>query len=126
MTGKLLKHKVICPSCASRFARPLDYSLTNDTELTQPRRSTAYYGPLYYHTDTRCSSRFYTLRHVEGKEAERAIVIYDMDFNIVYEKIFKFNEIPRIVPADDGIVVICTDPMDADRFALVKYRICWK
>ena len=125
-TGKLLKEKDISPSCATRFDRPLDYSLTNDRELNQLRRSTAYYGPLYYHPDTRCFSRFYNLRQVEGREAERAIVIYDMDFNIVYEKIFKLNEISRIVPADDGIVVICTDPYDADTFALVKYKICWK
>ena len=125
-TGELIREKEISPSCATQFDRPMDPILATDKELNRLRRNTAYYGPLYYHPDAWCFSRFYNQKAVKGKEYERAIVIYDMDFNIVYEKTFGFNEIPRIVPADDGLIIIRTDPMDPDTFTLVRYKIRWK
>lgn len=123
---ELIREKGISPSCATKFDRPMDPLVATDKELNQLRKNTAYYGPLYYHPDARCFSRFYNLKNTTGKEGERAIIIYDMDFNIVYENTFKFNEIPRIVPTDDGLVIIRTDPMNPDTFVLIRYKILWK
>ena len=125
-SGKLTGEKDISPSCATRFAKPLDPTLTNNDALNQLRKSTAYYGPLYYHPDVECFSRFYLLGGVEGRDAEKAVIIYDKDFNIVYERKFKANEVSRMVPADDGFLTIPYDPMEADTFTVVKYKICRK
>lgn len=125
-TGKLVMEKEISPSCAVKFAKPLDSSLCSDEELNQLRKTTAYYGPVYYHPDVECFSRFYNLPHVDGKDSEMAVIIYDRDFNIVCEKMFSTNIIIKLVPADDGLVALLTDPYDADNFVMVKYKICWK
>ena len=39
---------------------------------------------------------------------------------------FRTNIIIKLVPADDCLVALLTDPYDADNFVMVKYRICWK
>lgn len=125
-SGNLTGEKDISPSCAGRFSKPFDPALTSDDELNRLRRTTAYYGPLYYHPDVECFSRFYLLGGVEGRGAEKAVIIYDKNFNIVYEQKFKANEVSRMVPADDGFLTIPYDPMNADTFTFVKYKICWK
>ena len=81
---------------------------------------------LYYHPDVECFSRFYLLGGVEGRDAEKAVIIYDKDFNIVCERKFKANVVSRMVPADDGFLTIPYDPMEADTFTIVKYKICRK
>lgn len=125
-SGKLTGEKDISPSCAGQFAKPLDPALTSDDEMNRFRRTTAYYGPLYYHPDVECFSRFYLPENVEGQGREKVVIIYDKDFNIVCERRFKENEVSNMVPTDNGFMTIPYDPMDSDTFTVVKYKICRK
>lgn len=120
---EMIGEKDISPSFAVRFPRPLERREASQQKLVELRNSTPYYGPLYYHSSADCFSRFYNLKQSAGKERERALVIYDKDFNIVYEKVYPMKDISTIVPLSDGFVFIPMNNGDADTILLTHSAI---
>lgn len=124
-TRKLAFEKDISPTFATQIPEPLyDADAYDDRKLTNLRSKTAYYGPLYFHSELKLYSRFYNLEKTEGKTRERAIVIYDENFDIIAENIFPIADIIQIQPSDDGFYVQPQPRvMNADTLVLIHYKI---
>ena len=75
-TRKLVFEKDISPTFATQIPKPLYYAeALDDEKLTDLRSKTAYYGPLYFHSEPKLYSRFYNLEKTDGKIRERAILL---------------------------------------------------
>jgi len=123
---KLILEKDISPTFATQIPEPLfDADAFDYNKLVKLRGETAYYGPLYYHPSPKVYSRFYNLEKKEGKTRERAIIIYDKDFNIISENVFPIDDITRIQASDDGFYVQPQPHiLNADTLALIHFKIC--
>jgi hypothetical protein len=121
---KLRRSIDISPSVAVDVPMPL-YGTESDNyeKLGALRRSSPFYGPLYYHKGVKKFSRFYNLKKQSDKTDRRAIVVYDEDFNIVAEEIFPLQEISAIRPSPTGFVIQPYDPMIADTATFFRVSI---
>ena len=96
------------------FPKPLYGDKASDNALIKLRGNTPFYGALYYHSKLKLFSRFY--HHLKEQNA-RSIIIYDINFNILFIKKFDSNWLNKIIPTEDGYVVLPNDEatkMDPD------------
>ena len=105
-TFKLKEVKDISPSMATKTPAPLyDLDVEDDRKLNNLRRAAPFYGPLYYHESINKFSRFYNEAKKENRPAQRAIIIYDSDFNILEERAFPIQQISHIQPSPAGFII---------------------
>lgn len=124
VNGNLLSETDISPSVATDLPYPVkDY---NDyKKLSELRRSTAYYGPLYYHSKADLFSRFYNI-DPNVDSGKRVIIVYDRDFNILCEKTYHINDISGIHPTKNGFLLNPYREMEEDTITFVKVDIVLK
>lgn len=121
-TQELLFSKPISPSFAVDFLTPLPFSSKDDDALlNQLRKRTPFYGPLYYHQEIGCWSRFYNF--FDSGVFKRGIVVYNEAFEIILEKVFLEKEFKNITPCGDGFILM-PENLDYDDCAMfIKYKI---
>ena len=124
VNGNLLSEKDISPSVATDFPYPVEYYDDYD-KLNELRRSTAYYGPLYYHSKVDMFSRFYNI-DPDVDSGKRVIIVYDRDFNVLCEKIYPIDDINGISPTKDGFLLHPYRPMEEDTITFMKADIVLK
>ena len=121
VNGALLSETDISPSVATDFPYPVE--VNDDYEkLNKLRRSTPYYGPLYYHSEVNMFSRFYNI-DPDIDKGKRMIIIYDRSFNVVCEKLYSMNDINGICPTKDGFLLIPYRPTEEDTVMIIKTDI---
>lgn len=124
VNGNLLSEIDISPSVATDFPYPVqDYN--DDKKMNEMRRSTAYYGPLYYHSKLDVFSRFYNIDPDVDRD-KRVIILYDRDFNVLCEKIYPINDIAGMCPTKDGFLLHPHRAMEEDTIMFVKADIVLK
>ncbi|QZE15655.1 DUF4221 domain-containing protein [Halosquirtibacter laminarini] len=97
--------------------KALDYS-----SLIALRKATPYYGPLYYHKESKKYSRFFN--HIDKKH--RSIILFDENLKFIEIKTFKVSSISKIIACDDGFFAIQNDQSkmkDADYIHFIKIKI---
>jgi len=124
VNGDFLKEMDISPSVASDFPYPVEKH-DDYEQLNELRRSTPYYGPLYFHSGVNMFSRFYNI-DPDIDKGKRVVIIYDRNFNVLCEKTYPINDINGVCPTKDGFLFIPYRPMEEDTVRVVKADIVSK
>ena len=123
-TGKMLMEKDISPEDALELPEPVAQEVATYESLSEMRRTTAFYGPLCYHSENGLFSRryFYPLEQRKKNGYSMEICIYDDNFDLVGSaKIRTGVELPFATP--DGFVATASNDTDADNVTFLRYKI---